>query len=237
MNKKLSLDLIKKTRDDYNKISTHFSSTRKYNWPEVADAIEGLGIKKDDKVLDLGCGNGRLFEALEKYDIDYYGLDISEELVKIAKKTYPKGNFIASDLLKTPYKDNEFDVIASIATLHHIPSKKLRREALKEVYRIAKPGGKILISIWYFWNKPNYLGKILKSAIKRFYQKDNLEFGDFYSTWKTGKGEILAERYFHAWTKNELINNLKNIGFKKIKEINAIFLKRNLTISCKKPFK
>ena len=237
MNKKLSLDLIKKTRDDYNKISTHFSSTRKYNWPEVADAIEGLGIKKDDKVLDLGCGNGRLFEALEKYDIDYYGLDISEELVKIAKKTYPKGNFIASDLLKTPYKDNEFDVIVSIATLHHIPSKKLRREALKEVYRITKQGGKILISIWYFWNKPNYLGKILKSAIKRFYQKDNLEFGDFYSTWKTGKGEILAERYFHAWTKNELINNLKNIGFKKIKEINANFLKRNLTISCKKPFK
>ncbi len=228
MDKNFALKLIKKTKEDYNKISAHFSSTRQYNWPDIADAINTLELEKNQKVVDLGCGNGRLFEVLEKYGVEYFGLDISEELINLAKNAYPRGKFVVSDILKTPYKKNEFDAVISIAALHHIPSKKLRRETIEEISRITRPGGKILVSVWYFWNKPEYKKLILQDYIKKIFGISKLDSTDFMMPWKTGDGEEVTTRYFHAWKTKELLKELKKTGFSDLKILSE---DKNLIIS------
>lgn len=193
-----------------------------------------MSLKKGSKVLDLGCGNGRLIKVLEKYDIEYVGLDISDELVKFAKKSFPKHKFIVSDLVTTPFKENEFDAVLSVATLHHIPGGK-RAKALEEANRVLKPGGKALISIWYFWNKPEFLKEIFAEFLKKLTGKSRLDFGDFYKDWGNGKSKV-TERYFHAWTKRELKKRLGKAGFKRIDfaSYEQVEEKRNLIVIAKK---
>ena len=212
MNQQTANKLIDKTRDDYNLIAEHFASTRFYVWKDIAKETENFDLK-DKKVLDLGCGNGRLCEFLTKKGAIYTGLDLSPKLISIAKKSYPNATFRVGSLLRTPFKDNEFDYIYCIATLHHIPSKKLRLNAIAEINRILKPGGQLFFTNWYFWNKPKFLKQIYKS----FFQNNGLSFGDFMMSWKKPDTTITTNRYFHAWTKTEMWFALRKYNFKDIK--------------------
>ena len=71
--------LLKKTRQDYNLIAPQFSSTRRFVWR----GLESLAkyILSREKVLDLGCGNGRLLQIFKDIDIDYTGIDGSQKLI------------------------------------------------------------------------------------------------------------------------------------------------------------
>lgn len=220
--------LINKTRDDYNLIAEQFASTRKFNWGDFAIALRSLPIKKGAKVLDLGCGNGRVYELLKDLDVDFHGLDLSDELVKIAKKAVPEGHFRQGDLLHTPYKDNEFDLVICTATLHHIPGRDARIQAIKEIYRITKPGGHVLITTWYFWNKSRYLRGIAKTFFAKLRNKTDLDIGDFYLVWKKGDGTRVTRRYFHAWRRAEMRSILKKTGFRILRL--SLFFKRNKKI-------
>jgi len=207
MDKKTADKLIDKTRDDYNLIAEQFASTRKFNWNDTTRPIDELGLKEGDKVLDLGCGNARLYELLKRYRVKYFGIDISEELIKIAKRNVPTGHFEIGNIVEISHDNNFFDSVISIAVIHHVPTEKLRQETLNEIFRITKPGGKIMITAWYFWETKKFLA-LINSA-----EKYGLPFGDFYMPWKTGDGEKVTERYFHAWKIDELYDALEKSGF------------------------
>ena len=75
--------------DNYQEIAEQFSATRqKPLWPRLRQILRQLPIS--GRLLDIGCGNGRLLEELKKRPIDcYVGLDNSTELLKIAAQRYP----------------------------------------------------------------------------------------------------------------------------------------------------
>jgi len=210
MDKVTADKLIDKTRDDYNLIAHHFASTRKFNWSDTTEPIRELRLTKGDKVLDLGCGSARLYELLKEYDIQYYGMDISNELIKIARDNVPKGRFEVGDMLETPYDDNFFRSVISIAVVHHVPTAELRQKAFDEIFRITKPGGNIMITAWYFWETKKYL-KLIDAAAE-----EHLPYGDFYMPWKTGDGHEVTKRYFHAWNIQELKDVIQKSGFKDV---------------------
>lgn len=217
MDKNLAQQLINKTRTDYNRISDHFSSTRStFNWDRVIRVLESLELKPSSKLLDLGCGNGRALDILKKYNINYTGLDLSENLIKLAKKKYPTYHFQIGDLLKTPFVDDTFDYVLSVATLHHIPSKEERLKAFKEINRILKPNGQLILTVWYFWSDTRLRKLIYGEFYKKLQGKSNLDFGDFLKPWKDQEKKILVERYFHAYRKSEMKNLLKESGFDQI---------------------
>jgi len=73
--------------------------------------------------LDIGCGNGRFCPTVINVGADYTGIDIAENLIKIAKKNYPAGKFAIAAANNLPFPDQTFDTVISIAVLHHLPSK------------------------------------------------------------------------------------------------------------------
>lgn len=210
--------LIQKNKDAYDTISEHFNETRAFLWEGLSDFAK---YSKDGEcVLDFGCGNGRLIEIFKGKKIDYTGLDISKNLIEITKKKYQdnfpeaiqKAEFLQTDGFSIPFPDGYFDNIYSIAVLHHIPSVQFRSDLLKEFKRVLKPQGKIILTVWNLWQGSSK-ELIFKYAIKKIIGQSKMDFKDIFVPWKNQSGEILAERYYRAFTMAELKKIVARAGF------------------------
>ena len=103
--------------------------------------------KKDDVILDAGCGDGTGLKFL--FDCGYenlYGIDINPNKYYLAKNHIGNNRIIDSDITNTPFEDGKFDVVWCSHTLEHSYSPI---ESLKELCRICKKGGYVLIIIPY----------------------------------------------------------------------------------------
>lgn len=235
MDKVFARYLLEKTKKDYNLIAGEYSETRHFTWD--VESLAQYAIP-GEKILDLGCGNGRLLEVLKDKNIDYIGLDNSEKLIEIAKRNYlhpPKfsvfvknevvsnegkiwrarAKFQVSDALDLPFSDNFFDKVFSTRVLPHIPSKEFQLQFLKGAKRVLKPGGLLILTAWYVYGlsiKRNFL-LMLKNAFLKIVGKSELDFGDALIPWNRK-----VMRYYHFFTKRELQNLAEESGFK-IKKI------------------
>ena len=88
-------------------------------WVPVAkDIIKHYELKKNDKILDIGCAKGFLVKDLLNQGIDAYGIDISEYAIsKSEKETIGRLHLGKAD--KLPFPDNSFDFVISINTIHN----------------------------------------------------------------------------------------------------------------------
>ncbi len=206
-------EILEKNRRDYNLIADHFSKTRENPWKDLKFLFED--IPKGGKVLDLGCGNGRFYQVVENEDVEYFGLDKSENLIIKAKERYPKVDFKAGDALNIPFPDEEFDVVVSVAVLHHMPTKKTRVKFLKEAKRVLKKGGSLRISVW------NLLKNDKSIYVSDFWEKvkGNIGLKDAFIPWKNSQGDLILKRYYHFFTRRELKKVAKEAGLKKIEII------------------
>lgn len=210
MNPEYAKYLLEKTRNDYNLIAEDFSRTRWNIWSEFN--IFRDFIKEGDKVLDVGCGNGRILELLKNEKINYTGVDVSEKLLEIAQKRYPQNNFLVADNLNLPFLDNNFDKVFSVAVLHTIPSQRLRKKAISELKRVLKPGGLLLITVWDMWREDTF-PLLLKYFFLKLIGKSKLDFRDAFVPWSNK-----TKRFYHFFTKKELQSLIKNVGFSIVKE-------------------
>jgi cyclopropane fatty-acyl-phospholipid synthase-like methyltransferase len=157
--KKIKRDIWDETFKKKGKIFT----TPQEDIPRIVKLFKKHYVKK---VLDLGCGSGRHLVYLAKHGFDVFGIDISKHGIKIAKtwlkKEGLKANLRISDIYKKlPYKNNFFDAIVTIQTLHHEKIEEIRK-LIKEIERILKPNGLIFVTV-------------LKYAPKKCIPKDKLE--------------------------------------------------------------
>lgn len=182
----------------WDEISDLWSEFKKKPFFTVEDFLKG----KKGKIIDLGCGCGRNMIALK--DIEYYGVDISNEQLKCAERLVKeKGvnarffKFTADKIDKSIFKDEMFDYGLFIATLHCIEGSENRLKALKEFYRVLKKDAEGLITVW-------------NSSDARF--KDVDYHGDIYMSWKKDGKENM--RYYYLYDKDELMDLIKSVGFK-----------------------
>jgi len=204
--------LLAETRKNYDKTAADYARTRAF----VPDDIKSLGDHADpgDRVLDSGCANGRFFEVLQGKQVDFYGIDFSERLIEIARKRYPQGNFKVSDALRTPFPEDYFDKVYSISVLHNIPSRGLQIQYLGEMRRVMKPGGLLILRVWDFWKRIEGWRLFSKYVFLKLLGKSRLDFFDVFVPWKDSQGEIVAQRYFHCFTKRSIVNMVGEAGFK-----------------------
>ena len=104
-------------------------------------------LKPGDKFLEIGAGAGFALKYVERTDCSYIPVDISAKNVgrlrqKITKQIYPA----SGDVFQLPFHSNTFDFILMAEVMEHLGSPE---DALKELYRILKPGGSIVISVPY----------------------------------------------------------------------------------------
>ncbi len=204
MNKKTQDRILNIVKVNYSDIAVEFNASRKkYIWPSLNDFSRR--VKVGSRVLDVGCGNGRLIEVLEDKKVDYLGVDSSRSLVKLAQANYPDYRFLVEDVLTLDrLPENGFDYVFSVAVLHHLPGKKLQVEALSQMANKLSPEGELIVSVWNLWSQAKYLKLIFSSYFKHLFSKDRLNFGDILFFWKNSSGTKVSLRYYHAFTIPEL---------------------------------
>lgn len=215
MKKEVIKKILSQTETGYDQMAEKFSGTRSFFWRDL-EFIKDK-INSGDKVLDFGCGNGRLLEILQDKKIDYYGTDISQNLIDLAKNKYPElaGNISKiSGQAKLGFPDNFFDAVVSIAVFHHFPDKKYRLEMASELYRVTKPDGKIIVTVWNLWQK-KYRKHIWTNIFKRAIGKSDLDFSDCKIPFRDNAGETFS-RFHHAYTLREMKKIFSQAGFREI---------------------
>lgn len=212
MDRKYAEYLLEKTKKDYNLIPDEYSRTRAFISEEVKALAEYALC--GEKILDSGCANGRFFGILKDKKIDYYGIDISERLIEIAKRNYPGVNFQVANALSLPFPDNFFDKVYSISVLHHIPSQEFHLQYIKEANRVLKSKGLLILRVWDFWKRKEGWRLFLKYTILKLIGKAKMDFFDIFVPWKNSRGGIVIERYFHCFRKREIEGLIRKTGLK-----------------------
>jgi len=130
----------------YDQIAQDYYSNRDIN--KFNSELESFSklIPKDGRVLDVGCGAGiPTVKFLSEKGIKVTGIDISETMLKLARKNVPQAEFIKMDANHLEFPENSFDGIISVYTLFHIPRKK-HLNIFKQFFRILKPEGILMIN-------------------------------------------------------------------------------------------
>jgi len=143
------MDKKEQTIQTYNKSAKALSKKFYDIGVRVKDIKKGFSfIEKDNpKVIEIGCGNGREAEEILKHTNNYLGIDISEELIKIAKKENPNGKFKIADVESFSFPQN-IDIIFSFASLLHSDKDNVKR-ILDRVYKSLSRDGIFYISLKY----------------------------------------------------------------------------------------
>ncbi len=118
-------------------------------WRPVAERLAAhYGLKSGMKILDVGCGKAYLLYELTQVvpGLEVHGLDISTYGIKNAKEEV-RPFLTLGDATCLPYADGEFDFVLSLATLHNLGIGDLIR-ALKEIVRVGKGSGYLMIESW-----------------------------------------------------------------------------------------
>ena len=113
---------------------------------------------------------------------------------------------VIDDIKGKKFPADFFDLVFIIAALFHLPSHDSRLALLQKIYKEMKTGGKLVVMVW------NLASDWAKVKAKKDWKKigDN----DFLIPWKNPEGELLAERYYHHFTPDELKQLLLEAGFK-----------------------
>ena len=131
------------SKTGYNLIYNEYRKMHSYlNEFEDNKLIPLLGNIKEKKVLDAGCGTGRLMRKLIDEGAFVTALDISENMLKVVQKKYPDVKTVVGDVEKMPFENNSFDVIISTFVLVHLSNPSTFFE---EVCRVLKDKGKFVV--------------------------------------------------------------------------------------------
>lgn len=177
-------------KNDYNLIAKQYAAEfgRTIEDEElVNDFLNKIGEQK--QILDLGGGTGKLSNLINNNGCNSICFDFSEELVKIGKQLFPNVTFVLGDIveLNKYFSDNTFDGVIAFYSLFHIPEEDFNN-VLIQIKNVMKNGGLFAFVV--------QLGKG-ESMVDEPYLMEK------------GKKSL----YMNYFVKENLLENLKNIGF------------------------
>ncbi len=141
-------DQLRENRRVWETLAESFDQTRTKPWETVRAFLAELA--PSSCVLDAGCGNGRHSILVHEAGHRLVGLDLSRKLVAIARTKVgsAKPGWVEGAIERLPFKDGSFDAVTAIAVLHHVRGQRQRVAVLRELVRVLRPAGRILLSVW-----------------------------------------------------------------------------------------
>lgn len=186
----------------------YLHTTRRGKFAAWADVLDGLALRGDERVLDLGCGRGMVLIQVARRLTSgtAVGVDLwrsvdqsgnAEDTTRAnarAAGVAERVELRTGDMTGLPFGDGAFDVVVSSLAIHNIPSAEGREKAVREAVRVLKPGGKLAIAD--FRHAPAY-AKVLD------------ELG-----WPHGEIRDLGWRFWYGgpWTGTSLLSAVKPAG-------------------------
>ncbi|MDD5732114.1 MAG: class I SAM-dependent methyltransferase [Patescibacteria group bacterium] len=198
-------------KEAYDAIAETFSHTRNKPWYDMASFKD---VIKEGEVLDLGCGNGRLYDVfVNNPKIKFTGIDFSPKLIDLALERYKgiKGKnapkFIVADITDSKIFEvnKKYDAIVLFASYHHILNKKERMDLLARISDHLKDDGIVIVTVWNLWNSKT-MKKVAGSWGRKILRKEN--GGVFDINYPFNDRGIIAYRPYKmftvGWIKREL---------------------------------
>lgn len=139
-------DHVKQTVAVYDEIASSYAAQIEDYLPEPELNKFITLIPKNAHILDAGCGPGRDSNYFAQRGFRVTGIDLSKELLKIAKKRVPDATFLRQDLRNLFFPDLFFDAIWSCASLHHLQRIEVPK-VLQSFFRILKSKGTLFIMV------------------------------------------------------------------------------------------
>lgn len=109
----------------------------------VRRALAAANIPSGARVLDVGCGTGRWVRRYRKIGLRATGMDGQYGMLERARAQATEAPLVAGDACHLPFADGAFDAVSDITVVQHIPAP-LQRQALGEMLRVLRPGGRLI---------------------------------------------------------------------------------------------
>lgn len=164
--------------------------------------ISELKKIKFNSLVDVGCGDGRFINKLNKDIPNKYllGIDYSENAISLAKAMNSNLDFVCADITENDF-NNKYDAMTLIETLEHIPLDSVDN-FIKSISKLIKQNGYLIITVpsdncgldsHHF---QNFNKKLLESYLNKYFKIENLYFLNKFSRTVTMISKILTNKYF-----------------------------------------
>ncbi|MDQ3719737.1 MAG: class I SAM-dependent methyltransferase [Actinomycetota bacterium] len=115
----------------------------------VAGALlDAVSVGAGDRVLDVATGTGAVAAAAVARGAEVTGVDISEEMLEVARERVPSGHFMSADAEELELGEERFDAGVAGFLINHLPDPE---RAVAAWTRALRPGGRLSLSVW---NRP-----------------------------------------------------------------------------------
>jgi ubiquinone/menaquinone biosynthesis C-methylase UbiE len=181
------------------------------------------------RLVDLGCGTGRLLIPLARQGFTAVGIDLSAEMLRVAAEkarstgvalSLLRANLVELDALRDACCDYAACLFSTLGMIHGVAE---RRRALGHFYRILRPGGRLVLHVhnagFHIWTR----------AGRRWWLRDRwrkllgmADFGDFVMPAHRG----LAGLALHHYTRREIVRELHSVGFRLL-EVEPVSLRED----------
>lgn len=173
--------------------------------------------KRGDVILDLGCGSGLGYQLVSKKlggNLVFTGIDISSEMINIARKKWPDSNakFYVMDMSDLSFfKKNKFDMVISLfGSFSHVLDPI---RAIAEIERVLRPGGTLFLMVYSKYSIKNIFDCVKKFSVKYINEVHPYEIRRTYAP-------LYVDARFY--TTASINNYLKNFSDLRISGLNAL---------------
>jgi SAM-dependent methyltransferase len=138
------------TKCDYPRIWVkQIRERRLYSYEECVKFIDLLGIKKQERVLEVGTGEGRLIPLVTRKGGQYVGIDVSKDMFEYARDSIKacSADFVLCEAKSLPFREKVFGKCFCYATMFFIPNQE---RAIKEIVRVCE--AKVLVELRNLFN-------------------------------------------------------------------------------------
>ncbi len=124
----------------YDRTNSVLSMGNSFLWR--MQTVRAIAPAEGERILDVAAGTGTSSAAIARHGAEVVALDFSPGMIEVGRRRHPSIDFVEGDAMALPFKANEFDAATISFGLRNVEDP---RKALKELYRVIKPGGRVVI--------------------------------------------------------------------------------------------